>query len=178
MDNLFKFDNTLHQNVDQEVNLVIYRRGKKLKIKLKVLDGESFKIKKFILFAGGTFHEITPFLKYYWDIVDQGIYLSQAEVGSTMNLVGRSSKKVRDRKGVVLTAIDGHPVTNLDTFIELIKNYKGEEYITVSFKDYYYTTPIELKLLTLNLKLNPTLVFDYNSKKLDWQNKTSTRLAK
>ena len=57
----------------------------------------------------------------------------------------------------------------IDDFINFVRNFKGNEHITVTFKDYYYGSTIEMKMITLDLKMTPTMEFVYNSKILDWQ---------
>ncbi len=166
--NLLLFDQIADQHAGQHVQLTYYRRGKKLTLRLPILDAEAQKIREFVLFAGGTFHQLTPMLKLYWDIRQEGVYLAQTERGSTLHTIGSFSRRIKDRKAVVISSIDGHRVKTLTDFIAAIKTYKGGEHITITFKDYYSGTPPEMDMLTLNLKMTPTMHYILDSQKHDW----------
>lgn len=168
-DNLLAFDQLIDQQVGKQIELEVYRRGKKKTVHLTVINGEATKLTRFVLFGGGTFHELNPNVRQYWDINLNGIYLSQADVGSTFSQIGFSSKTVKDRKGVVLLEINGNPIKSLPEFESLVRQLKDGEAITITFKDYYYSATPELKMLTLNINLHPLQVFEFDNQQHKWQ---------
>ena len=62
-DELYTFDATLNQNVEQDVTLEIYRNGEPMAVKVPVEDLELKKVRRFVRFAGSVFHDITPKLR-------------------------------------------------------------------------------------------------------------------
>lgn len=167
-DNLYLFDRLVDGKTGGKVEIRYHRLGKPEKALLDVRDVEAAKIRKFLLFGGGTLHDLTHSLKLYYDIRVEGVYLAQASPGSTMDNIGKSSSKVLDRKGVVITAIAGEPVKTLDDAIRVVKGLRDDQSITVSFKDFYYSSPPEIRMVTLNLKTTPTVLFELDAKTSVW----------
>lgn len=167
-DNMYLFDKLIDLETEKTVNLVFYRKGKKIKATIPVKNAENFKVKKFATFAGGTFHPITSQLRLSLDIGIDGVYISQAERGSTLGAVGYSPNRTPDRKGLVVTKINGHPIKNLDDLIKTVRPLKHKDKIAMTYKDCFMYAPSRIKLLILDLQTSPLTTFIYNSNACDW----------
>lgn len=76
-----RLDRILDSRVGRSVELEVYRDGqrvlvKRVLVKLVVEDVEPLKIRKFVRFAGGTFHDLTPSIRRMFDYSGDGVYLS------------------------------------------------------------------------------------------------------
>ncbi len=168
-DNLYRFDKIIDQNVGKSVKIEFVRNGKEMSSEVAVQDAEKSKLKKFVVFGGATIHDLYPDIMLYWDIMHEGVYISQAESGSNLDEIGINGERVPDRKGVVILAVDGVPVKNLEDFLGIIKGFQGTENINITYKDYQNGSPVNVRMLTLDLTTTPTMVFTYNPTLLQWE---------
>jgi S1-C subfamily serine protease len=168
-DRLYRFDKIVDKRTGGELTLEFYRRDKKMTARIPVLNAEEYKITRFATFAGGTFHPLTPEIRLDLDIASGGVYLSQAELGSTFGSVGYSSSRNPDRKGVVVQGINGQPVRDLDDFIRLASALKHNQKISMAFKDQFLYAPATVELLILDLHTSPLTVFSLNSATREWE---------
>ena len=167
-DNMYRFDKLVDGATGKKVQVEVFRRGKKIKCSAQVKNAEDFKIRKFITFAGGTFHPLTPQLRLSLDVKDKGVYLCQTDVGSTMGTVGNSHKRAPDRKGVLVTAINGAPVNDLDDLIKALTPLKHKDKISMTFKDFFMAAPPTVAFLILDLQTSPLTVFNYDEDSNEW----------
>ncbi len=167
-DDLYTFDAILNQNVGKEVTLDIYRNGENLSLQVPVENLEKKKVQRFVRFGGAVFHDITPQLRRLLYLEADGVYLPHAAAGSSFSRVG-----VQERNGnskVVILNINGKQIRNLDDFIEACKTITDGQHTFVVVRDFnlFDSSPTP-KSLTINLKFGPLQQFEWNSKKLDWE---------
>lgn len=132
-DNLYLADKIVNEN--QELTFKIFRKGEFKTLSLKK-ENKNLGINEYITFAGGTFHEITPFSRYYWgNYSGEGIYMSQAQQGAITAKWGANRKNAPNNTEVIVIKINDRPVKNLKSFKEVIKSLNEKSRITVRVKD-------------------------------------------
>jgi S1-C subfamily serine protease len=168
-DNLYLFDALLDKNVGQTVAVEIFRSGQPLRIEVHVEDIEKKKIRRFVRFAGGIFHNITPQLRRIYDFSGDGINMSFAADGSSFSQLGYRDKKNRFFR-VIVTEFDGRSIKNIDDFIKVCADIKDGQNTFVIVRDFMqFNTSLKPKSLTVNLKYGPLELFSWTAESLDWQ---------
>ena len=167
-DRLYLFDKIVDQNAGKSVALEFFRRENRMTAKIVALNAEDGKITRFATFAGGTFHPLTPELRLELDVKGDGVYLSQAEQGSTFGGVGYSSSRNPDRKGVVIHGINGQTIRNLEDFISASSELKHNQKISVGYEDMFLHGPDTVDLVILDLHTSPLTVFSLDAQTREW----------
>ena len=166
--NLYLFDKLVDQNISRKLSFEVIRNGRLKRFSLVVLNGEVEKVKKYLRFAGSTFHGITPSLRFNYDIRGEGVYLSQAEPGTSFDGLGIYSKKVKNRKAVVIYKLNGREIRNIDDLIQTTKKLKHEQNIVVVYQDLMWGSPKTFKTITLDLKTSASKIFKWNASSHVW----------
>ncbi|MCY4645109.1 MAG: trypsin-like peptidase domain-containing protein [Bacteriovoracales bacterium] len=167
-DNLYLFDAILNQNVGKDVNLEIYRNGKRLHLSVPVSDLESKKVNRYVTFAGAVFHEITPSLRGTLHFEDEGVYLSFAQDGSSFSKIGSRGKSGSYK--VVILEINGKRIFGLDDFIAASKDLSDGQYTYLVVRDFnLYKNSPHTNTLTVHSKFSPLREFKWNQKILNWE---------
>ncbi len=167
-DKLYDFDKIVDQKTGQAIVMEVYSKGLKRKVEIPVLNAEEEKIDRFVTFGGATFHSITPELRLSLDVEEAGVYLSQAEQGSTFGSVGYTSKRNPDRKGLVVNSINGHPINSLDDLIDIASPLQHNQKISMTYKDHFTYAPATVALLILDLRISPLTVFTLDPHSHEW----------
>lgn len=166
-DDLFRYDRILDSHVGREVQVTLYRNGESLEVSIPVFDMEAHKIRRFARFAGGIFHDVTDNLRESIFIEEEGCFMSFAVAGSSFSRVG-----VRDRQGnskVLITALNGVPVHNLDEFIAAARKIRDGLHSYAVVRDFnLYDSAAKPTSLTFNLQYGPLEVFRWDSERLEW----------
>lgn len=168
-DDMYKFDKWVDENLGKDIDIEFYRFGKKMTVKLPVHDIEKQKVNRFVLFAGGTWHDLDIATAQLWNVEKQAVYLSQAEPGSSASQIGVSDSRVGDRKAIFLKAINGVKINNLDDLIKVAGDLKDGDPVTIVYDDVYRFNIPDVETMTLNLKLTPFSVFQFNPKNHEWE---------
>ena len=167
-DDLYLFDTTLNRYVGKTVSIELYRNGLKKEVSVKVQDLEKIKIRRFVRFAGGTFHDIKPRMRWYHDYHESGVYLAYADQGSSASKLGRCDRETQNM-AVIVKEINGRPVRNLDDFIAVSASLADGTHTFVLRQDLsLYQSAINPCNLSLNLKYSPLELYDWNRKTLEW----------
>jgi S1-C subfamily serine protease len=170
-DNIYLFDKLVDAKVGSTVDLTIYRNGKRLTFNLQVEDVERTKVKKFALFAGGVFHDITSYVRGKFETPCDGVFLSHVVKGSCLTGLGSEIKDQPMAYATVIEEISGHPTPNLDAFIEAIKQILATQnrHINVLSRNLRdYRTCLKPKPVILDLKFSPLRVFQYSDTQMNW----------
>lgn len=170
-DNLYMFDRLVDLKVNKTVDIVVYRNGIRLAQSIQVVDVEKTKIKKFALFAGGVFHDITPLLRSKYEIHTGGTFLSQVIKGSCFTNLGSGTQSQPQSYATLIEEVSGMETPNLDAFISAVQQLlkKQQKHIYVLSRNLRnYRTCTKPKPIILDLKFNPLRVFEYSEKDLNW----------
>ena len=167
-DDLYSFDFILNQQVDNSISLEVYRNGENIVVDVPVENLEQRKISRFARFSGSIFHDITPKLRRLLYFEANGVYLPQADAGSSFSMLGQ-----RERNGnskVVIQEINGHQIADLDSFIQACQEIPNGAHTYVVIRDFnlFDSSPTP-KSLTINLKFGPLQVFEWHQNLLDWE---------
>ena len=168
-DELYTFDATLNQNVEQDVTLEIYRNGEPMTVKVPVEDLELKKVRRFVRFAGSVFHDITPKLRRLLHFEGDGVYLPYADAGSSFARVGARERGGGNSK-VVILEINGKQIARLDDFIDACMAISDGQHTYMVVRDFnlFDSSPTP-KSVTVNPKFGPLQVFEWNEQQLDWE---------
>ena len=168
-DDLYFFDVTLNRKVGRTVIFELYRNGIKKEVSLTVQDLEKNKIRRFVRFAGGIFHDVKPRMRWYHDYSGNGVYLSYADRGSSASKLGHCDKETQNMN-VIIREIDGQPIRDLDDFIEVSKSFADGSHTFVLRQDMaYYQRAVKPCKFSLNLKYSPLERYDWNGDSLEWE---------
>lgn len=166
-DDLYLFDKILDDLVPKgEVELDIYRNGKQHLLNVSISDLEVQKVRRFLLFAGAVFHDITPFLRRTLALSADGGWMSSASPGSSFSLWRMSSS---GGARVVIQEINGAKIKKLDDFIEACRNIEDGQHTYVVARDMkLYQNAPKPEALTVNVQFDGLQLFDWNATSLEW----------
>jgi len=170
-DNIYLFDKLVDAKVGRSVDITVYRNGTKLSFTLDVSNVEKTKVKKFALFGGGVFHDITSYIRGKFETHEDGVFLSHVMKGSCLTGLGSEIKDQPMSYATVIEEISGHPTPNLDAFIAAVKDLLASQkrHINVLSRNLRdYRTCLKPKPVILDLKFSPLRVFEYSEKHLNW----------
>jgi S1-C subfamily serine protease len=170
-DNIYLFDKLVDNKVGKTVNITVYRNGQKLNFDIQVEDVEKTKVKKFALFAGGVFHDITSYVRGKFETHGDGVFLSHVVKGSCLTGLGSEIKDQPMAYATVIEEISGYPTPNLDAFVAAVKNLLAAQkrHINVLSRNLRdYRTCLKPKPVILDLKFSPLRVFEYSPTQLNW----------
>lgn len=168
-DDLYLFDKVVDENVGATLTLAVYRNGEELKIPLKVEDAEAAKTRRFALFAGGVVHDLTPELRRAFEIAGPGVFLAQAERGTSFSRLGMGSRGSPTSYASVIEEVNGVPTPDLKSFIEAVRPLRHDQkiYVLLANKRSYRSSTGAQKV-TLDIKVQPLRVLKHNDDTLDW----------
>ncbi|MFH1139631.1 MAG: trypsin-like peptidase domain-containing protein [Pseudomonadota bacterium] len=167
-DNLYLFDKIVDQHQGGEAEVSVFRGGREIKPRIPVVDAEKLKITRFVTFAGGTFHDLSPAIRYNYDITGPGVYLSQAESGSSADSFGNFKRKNTDQKAVVIKSINGRKTENINDLELIAASVKNGDRATITYKDYLSGKPSEIQFMFISLHTSPSMVYSLNQETNDW----------
>ncbi|MDE2292099.1 MAG: PDZ domain-containing protein, partial [Elusimicrobia bacterium] len=166
-DDVYLFDKLVDARVGGKVALTVARNGRTLVARLPVEDAETQKVRTFALFAGGVIQPLTSDARLNLNIRSDGVFLQQAERGSSFSGLGREGSP--DEYLVVIESINGIPTPDIERFIKVASRLQDGDHIYVDVSDRWRTqTNTEARAVRLDLKYSPLQVFDWSDKTLDW----------
>lgn len=170
-DDVYLFDKLIDERVGRKAALTLLRNGHQLIVRLPVEDAEAQKVRMFVLFAGGVIHMMTPEHRLGLNIEGDGVFLPQAERGSSFADLGREGAPTKYL--IVIESVNGVPTPDLDRFMDVAKALKDGDHIYVNVSDRWRTQSNTLAHpVRLDLKYFPLRVFDWSDKKLEWVPRT------
>eukprot|EP01116_Phalansterium_solitarium_P008954 TRINITY_DN22928_c0_g1_i1.p1 TRINITY_DN22928_c0_g1~~TRINITY_DN22928_c0_g1_i1.p1 ORF type:complete len:151 (+),score=36.36 TRINITY_DN22928_c0_g1_i1:67-519(+) len=143
-----------------------------------VIDAEASKLRKFALFAGGVFHDKTPFLIHKFEIHGDGTFVSQVEKGSCLFTIGEGISENPTAYASLLEEFNGHETPNLELFIQSVKQLPADQkqiyVLSRNLRSYRSSTqPVPI---TLELKFHPLRIFEWSDTELNWIEDRSSEL--
>lgn len=164
-DDLYGFDRMVDGKVGGEIGLDVARNGREFAVRLPVADAEALKVRRFARFAGGVLHDMTPEIKLFQDFRTDGVFLTQADNGSSMASLGRGA----NRYLVLIEGLDGAPTPDLLSFIQAARGLKDRQHTYFIVRDKNdQRADIKAVPVTLDLKFSPLEISEWSPKELDW----------
>lgn len=129
-------DEILDSNVDNDIELLIQRGGKDIKIKCKVQDLHSITPDRYLTVCGATFNDLSYQLARIYGIAVKGLFVSNAGGSFVLGTPDVTNCWIID-------TIDNKPTPDLDTFIEVMKQIADKAFVPVK---YHHLTDIHVPL--------------------------------
>ena len=166
---LYAFDREIDRNVSGSVPIKIIRAGRESTVTVAVQNADINKISRFVSFGGGVFHEATPELRRRFAVYGTGVIMNQADPGSSLDIGSRMDKFPLWRQ-VLVQAINGSPISDLDQFIAEAAKLKDEDQIYVTARDFVaFDTSPKIITMNLNLKYQPLKQYRFSPQTLAWE---------
>lgn len=130
-------DDAMNIATKDEVELVIYRNGEKLKKAVKLYDINKNKVSSMLDFAGALFFEVDDFATSKSGIPLGSIALANVQTGSSFSAI--PEMYVQNYKNIyrlVIKAINGHQIHSLEDVIKSINPAIKQKFINVTYKNY------------------------------------------
>eukprot|EP00939_MAST-03C_sp_MAST-3C-sp1_P005486 g5486.t1 len=108
-------DETASPTVDMEV----MRLGERKRVTVPVVDANDHKVDRAVQIAGSVFQDLTPGIRILFVGNQDGVWLSYASPGSPFEEIGQSDEDSPGKTQVLVTAVNGHDVKNLDDLVEV-----------------------------------------------------------
>ncbi|MBW8057150.1 MAG: trypsin-like peptidase domain-containing protein [candidate division NC10 bacterium] len=136
-DNLYLFDKLIDQHVNHTVSITVLRREEAIAFDLAVLALEQEKTKRFVLFGGGIFQDITAKLRRSLNYEGDGVFMNNVRTGSAFSSLGLHTEKNPTARRVIIRELDGKRITYLDDFIKVAHSIDDGTYTTVMYQDLF-----------------------------------------
>lgn len=166
-DDLYLLDRLIDQKAGGEVTLEVARAGVRRSVRLKVQPAEDLKIRRFIRFAGGVLHDLTPELRLEYNFEARGVFLAQIDRGSTMDA---AVSEVRpNQTAAVIEAVNSTPTTDLASFIAAVRPLRDGDALYILLRDRgRQRSELRAFPLRLGLRFSPLQVSRWDDKTRDW----------
>jgi len=169
-DNLYLFDRLIDWHVDRRVNLTVLRRQEVVTVDLPVLDLEQQKIKRFVLFGGGTFQNITAEIRRKLNYGGVGVLMNSARIGSAFSPFGVYEEKNPTARRVIVRELNGRDIKSLDDFIQAARIITHGTHTTVVYQDLYdVNTAPKVKYASFDLMLSELRIFRFSDALGHWE---------
>lgn len=139
--NLAVLDKAMDGVNTDEINLTIFRDGKKLKIAIKLYDINKNKVELLVNFAGATFFQADDLVSSKSGIPLKALAIKNVQTGSSFSSIPVSF--AQDYKNIYrlgVQSINEQNVSSLDELIGVIPGAIKQKYVSIRFKNYqpYY----------------------------------------
>lgn len=162
-DNLYLFDKLVDQRLGQTIKLTILRREGKKVLELPVEDFEKQKTKRFVLFGGGTFQDITTEFRRGANYGGDGVVMSNVRLGSSFAALGWPQDGKTTARGVIIKELNGTGIRNLDDFITTAEAMKDGTHTTIIYQDFFnFNTSPHVVYTSVDLRFNPLRIVKMN----------------
>lgn len=179
-ENLYQFDKIVNEHVRGSVSIKLFRKGKIKTVKVPVDNAEDGKPKRFVLFAGSTFHDITPGLALYLNLPTDGVYISESRPGTSFASVAARprDRNLNYKRKVALFEMNGKPVRNVIEFAKLAINGTQGGPLLVKIRDIYdFGNLTRMAEVDIESRYAPLKVFEWNPSRLEWIEKPFNKIA-
>jgi S1-C subfamily serine protease len=165
---VYGFDRIVNENVGEAIVMDVLRDGRKLTVELPVVDAESQKIRRFAVFAGATFHEVPADTALQLNFGWEGVFLSEAEPGTTFSALGLEDGEEGQRL-VVVSKIGKTKIENLEDFLMVVSPLRTGDGMAIWFRDLnsIYTNE-DVSFVDVDARFSPLSNFVLNEERLEW----------
>jgi S1-C subfamily serine protease len=166
-DNIYLFDRLVDERVGGNIDLTIVRNGRTHQVRIPVSDTETDKTRTFALFAGAALHDLSKHQRLRLNVETKGVFLSQAEKGSSLAGLGREGSHTKFL--LLIEGVNGVKTPDLKSFLAAVKDLKDGDHIYMMVQDRWVTqSSSDSRPVRLDLKYYPLRVFDWNGAASDW----------
>lgn len=166
---LYKADKLVDARVGSATRLHVVRNGAELTVAVPVADAQAGKVRSFAQFSGGVVHDLTPELKRAYHIDTPGVFLSQADEGTSFSSLGVPQKGSPKNRIVEIQAVNGRRTPDLASFIRATAGLKDGDEINVTVRDFALNdTGAQAVPVTVELKFHPLKVFNWSDAARQW----------
>jgi S1-C subfamily serine protease len=175
---LYGVDRAFDARVGGSAHVVVYRHGARVEHDLPVADAERGKVLRFVLFAGGVFHELTPELRRCIDFAGPGVFLSSAAAGTSMGDLGDNLyEDYPDSRFTVVEEVDGTPTPDLGSFLVVARRLQDGDEVQVILRDFTSTPKSEVRRVTLDLSFEPLRAYRLDRAARTWAEEPAAETA-
>ncbi|MCZ6450508.1 MAG: trypsin-like peptidase domain-containing protein [Deltaproteobacteria bacterium] len=155
-DNLYLFDKLLDKRVDQKIKLTVLRHEGKKVFELRVRDLEKEKTKRFVLFGGGTFQDITTEFRRKMNYGGDGVFMNNVRLGSSFAALGLYGGNKLTARRVIIKELNGTEIRNLEDFIKTAETIKDGTHTSIIYQDLWNeNTSPDVMYTSVNLRFSP-----------------------
>ena len=155
-DNLYLFDKLLDKRIDQKIKLTVLRREEEKVLELLVHDLEKEETKRFVLFGGGTFQDITTEVRRRANYGRDGVFMNNVRLGSSFAALGVYEEDNPTVRRVIIKEINGTEIRNLGDFIKAAEAIKNGTHTTIIYQDIWSTnTSPDVMYASIDLRFSP-----------------------
>lgn len=172
-DDLYAFDAIVDGNVGGKVSLLLFRDGKEVEAELPVHDAAEGKIRRFAVFSGGVFHEVTPSLALDFNLpLRAGVFMAQSASGSPFE-IGKLVEDTSNKRRVLIDKVGVAPIRGLDDFVREMRKIQKPSPSTLWLRDLLRDGIRSWAFIDADPTFDPLKVFRWNPGTLDWEEEKS-----
>ena len=123
-----RLDDILDTNVGMDIELLLQRGSREVKVKVDVEDLHSITPDRFVEVAGGTFLDFSYQKARYYALAVKGHGVCVCESPISFRIEGITT-------GCVIHAIDNREISDLDSFVQVIKSIPDRARIEICYKE-------------------------------------------
>lgn len=135
------FDRAMNNSNTDNINLTIFRDGKKLEVKVPLYDLEKHKIQKMLDFAGAIFFEVDDYSASMSGAPIGKIAIANVQTGSSFSEIYEAyTQDYKNIYRLVLKSLNGKKVENLEDLIRAANEAIKQKFVNIDYKNYqpYY----------------------------------------
>ena len=117
--NLKKIDQIVQEKAGKNLNITVYRKGKKINLEIPTFELNCSAKLKLLSFAGTTFFETTPEVKVNFGKNNTAVYITDSEAGSPFMEISNPSNGTYQGGAFQITEIAGKKISTLDELIDI-----------------------------------------------------------
>jgi S1-C subfamily serine protease len=168
-ENLYLFDQMVDRLVGKTARLTISRNGRTFDVALPVSNAQEGLPRRFALYAGATFHDVTMANAIKFNIPRTGVFMSQASPGTTFERLGELVDKTVNNRLVIVHQVDEMPTPKLSAFVEAVRSLKQGEKAPVWACDLYnFGLRQSCRFIDVDFTASPLRVFSQSENSMDW----------
>lgn len=131
--NLKKIDQIVQEKAGKNLNITVYRKGKKIDLEIPTFELDCSAKLKLLSFAGTTFFETTPEVKVNFGKNNTAVYITDSEAGSPFMEISNPSNGTYQGGAFQITEIAGKKISTLDELIDIIPDLFKKKVFDVKF---------------------------------------------
>lgn len=131
--NLKKIDQIVQEKAGKNLNLVVYRKGKKIELEIPTFELDCSAKLKLLSFAGTTFFETTPEIRVNFGKNNTAVYITDSEAGSPFMEISNPSNGTYQGGAFQITEIAGKKISTVDELVDIIPDLFKKNVFDVKF---------------------------------------------
>lgn len=170
--NLKRIDQIVQEKAGKNLNLLVYRKGKKIELEIPTFELDCSSKLKLLSFAGTTFFETTPEIKVNFGKNNTAIYITDSEAGSPFMEISNPSDRTYQGGAFQITEIAGKKLSTIDELVDVIPDLFKKKVFEIKF----IRLGGDSEEYTLTTKYSPEFadatLYTFNSAENKWEVKS------